>query len=356
MIKGWALKNQLQQRDSLMEGKLLWNLPFNDSPMEFRVPDASYTFIAIPEVKEKLTPLDMDKLIEMARQEQDNSAFPRLLIVPYLSKSLLERLDRAPRILAADLCGNGILKQSPFYMYISGKSNQFPSPTRVSRPYSKTSALAAMTLLEQKLWQGQQQILERIELRGGKMVKSQLSKLISSYEQDGVIRRKGRSEIIVYNPGRLLDKLHQEWQEPELLDQHDYRFPSDVNWEAIMKNADEKKVKWCFAPQYSLRRYAYLGEGRPMFIWTDNPAFFLEKARLEKTNSPAFSLLNLSFVPSPLGFFQTVKSTDHSVWAGPVMSWIQASRGDARQQETAEQLYADLVNFGYTKLIDFSHA
>lgn len=337
-----------------MEGKLFWDSPLEEIPMVFCVPDAAYTFTAIPEVKAKLTPLDMDKFTETARTGDVNIPFPRLLIVPYLSKALLDRLDREPRILAADLCGNGLLKQPSFYMRLSGNPNQFPSPTRVSRPYSKTSAQAAMVLLEQKLWQGQQQILEHIELRGGRMVKSQLSGLITSYEEDGVIRREGRSGIIVYNPGRLLDKLHQEWQAPELLDQHDYRFPPDTNWAAIMEEAAKKKVKWCFSPQYSLRRYSYLGEGSPMFIWTDNPSFFLENARLEKTNSPAFSLLNLCFVPSPLGFIQTVKSADHSVWSGPVMSWIQASRGDARQQETAEQLYADLINFRYSKLIDSS--
>lgn len=54
-----------------------------------------------------------------------------------------------------------------------------------------------------------------MELRGGKMAKGQLSKVISSYQQDGVIRREGKTDIIVHNPGRLLDRLQQEWRQPE---------------------------------------------------------------------------------------------------------------------------------------------
>lgn len=38
------------------------------------------------------------------------------------------------------------------------------------------------------------------------------------------------------------------------------------------------------------------------------------------------------------------------------MTWIQASRGDARQQETAQQLYTDLVNFRYSKLLNFARS
>ena len=45
---------------------------------------------------------------------------------------------------------NPVSQQPSFYMRLSGNPNQFPSPTRVPRPYSNTSAQAAMVLVEEK--------------------------------------------------------------------------------------------------------------------------------------------------------------------------------------------------------------
>ena len=356
MLNGWTFQNQLQHKNSLMEGKLVWDSSLDEVPMKFSVPSVPYVFTAIPEIKSKFTPLDIDKFIEMARHRKDSGSFSHFLIVPYLSKSHLDLLDQEPCILAADLCGNGLIKQPSFYMRLSGNPNQFPSPTRVPRPYSNTSARAAMVLVEEKLWPAQQQILERIELRGGRMTKGQLSRLITSYEQDGAIRREGRSNVIVHNPGRLLDRLHQEWKQPEGEGPYNYRLPSELNWRELIIKANEHRVKWCYAPEYSLRRYASFGEGGPMILWTEDPAFFWEYGKMEAVSSPAFSQLELSFISSPLAFFQAEKAFDGSIWSGPVMTWIQASRGDARQQETAQQLYTDLVNFRYSKLLNFARS
>lgn len=352
MIMEWTILNKLQDRNSLMDGKLLWDSSLQEDPMNFHVPSASCVFTAIPEIKSKLTSAFIDHFIELAKHREASGSTPQLLIVPYLSKPHLDHLDQGQYILAADLCGNGLLKKPPFYMRLSGNPNLFPSPTRVARPYSNTSAQAAMVLLEKKIWQGQRQILERMELRGGKMTKGQLSKVISSYQQDGVIRREGKSHMIVHNPGRLLDRLQQEWRQPEGEGPYHYRLPPNLHWKELIRKANDKKVKWCYSPEYSLRRYASFGEEGPIALWTNDPSFFWEHGKLEKVNSPAFSQLNLTFISSPLAFFQTEKSSDGSIWSGPVMTWIQASRGDARQQETARQLYTDLVNFRYPQLIN----
>lgn len=352
----WTALNPLQDRKSLMEGKLLWDSPLNEVSMDFRVPSVPYAFTAIPDIKSKISSAFIDHFIETARQRQEHGSTPVLLIVPYLSKSHLDHLDQGECILAADLCGNGLLKKPPFYMHFSGNPNLFPSPTRVARPYSNTSAQAAMVLLEKKIWLGQQQILERMKLRGGKMAKGQLSRVISSYEQDGVIRREGKSHIIVHNPGRLLDRLQQEWRVPEEKGPYHYRLTMGLHWKELMMKANEKKVKWCYSPEYSLRRYASFGEEGPIALWTEDPAFFGKYGKMERVNSPAFSQLSLTFINSPLAFFQTEEASDRSIWSGPVITWIQASRGDARQQETARQLYTDLVNFRYPQLINFARS
>lgn len=118
-----------------------------------------------------------------------------------------------------------------------------------------------------------------MELRGGKMAKGQLSKVISSYQQDGVIRREGKTDIIVHNPGRLLDRLQQEWRQPEGEGPYHYRLPPDLHWKELIMKANEKKVKWCYSPEYSLRRYASFGEEGPMSFGRKIPLSFGSTAK-----------------------------------------------------------------------------
>lgn len=91
-----------------------------------------------------------------------------------------------------------------------------------------------------------------------------------------------------------------------------------------------------------------------LFIYGRRIPPFPERRTIGKTASPAFSQLNLTMVKSPLAYFQTERDKNGLVWSGPVMTWIEAARGDARQQETAHALAQALTSFHYSTLTAFS--
>lgn len=354
MMTERAILSNLHEKASLMEGVLRWKGEFREEPMTFHTDTAAFT--AIPEIKKAVPAIVCDQFVSRERERRNQNKPPRLLVVPYLSEKILKRLGEEEQILAADLSGNGLIKSPPLYLRSTGCPNAYLDIRRMARPYDRIAAQAAMVLLEQKEWPGQKSILDRIALRGGTMAKGQLSKLVPCYEEDGILSRPGRSELIVYNPGRLMEKLREQWRRPEAGKGQDYIMGHGMDLRKLLQEASRQKIKWCLSPQSSLKRYASLGESGPLFLWTEEPSFFLKTGQLEKTASPAFSRLNLTLMESPLAYFQMEKDADGIIWSGPVMTWIEASRGDARQQETTRQLAGALTNFRYSTLPRFSHS
>lgn len=352
MMTEWTILNNLRERNTLMEGILRWKGLLDEELMTFHTQGGD--FLAIPVIKKALPPIILDRFVIEERERKKQGKPPRLLLIPFLSEAILKRLDEEEQIMAVDLSGNGLIKQLPIYLRSSGRPNAYPDTRRTSRPYDKIAAQAAMILLEQKMWPGQKPVLDRIALRGGSMAKGQLSKLIPCYEEDGILSRPGRFELIVYNPCKLLDRLREQWRPPVTEKGQDYIVAPGLDKRRILQKATECGIKWCVAPQSSLGRYATLGESGPLYLWTEDPSFFLKEGQLEKTASPAFSQLNLTMVKSPLAYFQTERDKNGLVWSGPVMTWIEAARGDARQQETAHALAQALTSFHYSTLTAFS--
>lgn len=334
------ISKTLAQASSLMQGKLSW-----DSWSElitFMTPGGMIQ--ARPVLIPSLTPERIARFI--SKKDKDC-----MLIVPYLSGTMMDRLDHEENIMIADLCGNGLIKSPPLYIRLSGNPNLYPDFRPAGRPYEKNSAQAAIILLEEQIWKDQTEILKRIAKRGGSMTKGQLSKLVSRYENDGALRRQGSTKIIVSSPEILLDGLLKARRSPQPEQEEYYRFSQDVEWGQVQKKAIEQGIKWCLSPQYSLQKYAFSGEGTPMSLWTDSPEFFRNMIELETSPVPAFAHLSVIETESPTAFFQTVRS-GNTIWSGPVATWLAFASGDARQKNMASPLYKELIDFHCKQLIN----
>lgn len=341
------IKKVLQTTHSLMQGKLAWN-SWSDSVCTFQTPGGP--FQARPVMEARPTPERIARFIRSAKNTTGENV-NRLLIVPYLPDAMLDELDRERQIMAADLCGNGIIKKLPLYIRQSGCPNRYPDSRPVARPYEKASAQAAMVLLEEKIWTGQAEILNRIIRRGGSMTKGQLSKVIARYEEDGALRRQDSSGIIISRPDRLLDGLLKARKPATQNRKKYYTLPQEAEWKGILKEAAKRGIKWCMSPQYSLQQYTFSGEGAPMSLWTDTPEFFQNQTALTQAPTPEFASLSVIEATSPTSFFQTAQE-GNVIWSGPVAAWLAFAGGDARQQAMATPLYRELVDFQCKQLID----
>ncbi len=345
-----AILAHLNMGGRLLNDFLRWDGAFGEFPVQFLLNAAStWEFCAQPELKLQLNEVSLRNTLEQMRERENRDGMPRMLIVPYLSPSLVEILTKEEKVFAADLCGNGVLKTNAVLFCFSNYPNLFPRPTRTAQPFRGLSSQVAFVLLEWPFWQNSLSIMERILLRGGQLSRGQLSKTLSAYVADNYIRNDGRFGFRVREPSYLMEQLLQQWKLPALDDCSYWRLTEKGQWPDIIKKATAQGIRWCYDPKSSLKRYASIGESGHARIWTDSPQFFM--SFMEKCNSPAFADFHLSGTNSPLAYFQNVADENGQTWASPILTWMFCARGDARQQQAAQDIYAKLLNFGYAQLI-----
>ncbi len=334
----------------LLNGFLRWEGTWGEFPMRFGLNAAStWEFCAQPELKLQLDEVSLKKALEQMRVKESRDGVPRMLIVPYLPPSLVEILKEEERTLAADLCGNGVLKTQAVLFCFSNYPNLFSRPTRTAQPFRGLSSQVAFVLLESPHWRNALSIMEHIRLRGGQLSRGQLSKTLAAYAAEDYIRNDGASGIRVQYPSYIMEQLQQQWKLPEPDDFSYWRLVENGKWTDIVSEAKVQGVRWCYDPKSSLRRYASIGESGHARIWTDSPHFFMRY--MEKCNSPAFADFHLLGTSSPSAYFQNVADGDGQTWSSPILTWMACARGDARQQQVARDIYPKLLNFEYQKLI-----
>ncbi len=345
-----AILAHLNAEGRLLNGFLRWDGPLDEFPVRFELNAAStWDFCALPELKFQLDDVSLKKTLEQMRTKESRDGISRILIAPYLSPSHVEILMAEERIFAADLCGNGVLKTNAVLVCFSNYPNVFSRPPRTAQPFRGLSSQVAFVLLESPHWQNALSIMERIRLRGGQLSRGQLSKTLAAYVADDYVRNDGSSGIRVRYPSYLMEQLQQQWKLPVSDDFSYWSLPEKGQWPDIIREARAQGVRWCFAPQSSLGRYASFAESGHARIWTDRPHFFM--SCMKKCNSPAFADFHLLGTNSPLAYFQNVEDEDGQRWSSPILTWMACSRGDARQQQVARDIYPKLLNFGYTQLI-----
>lgn len=344
MMTAQDMRNKLRERCFFLDGKVSSD-PWADSLLILHLPRGKWTGETI--LMPRATPAQLRLFL---LQKEDDGSLPAL-IAPYLSEEALRNLDRdTESLIALDFSGNGLVKQPDCYLFRTGQPNQYSERGRTKRSYGGASAQIAMTLLEQREWQSQTEVMERLILRGGRLTRGQISKLISVYAEDDALRREGRQKIIVHNPAVLLEKLSQEWNLP-VQNKAFFSFPEGEGWESLARKAGEHHLTWCLAPSSSLIHYATLGEGGARSLWTDDPDTLIRICGLLPAAAPPFAEVELTRQAAPRGYFQTFADRTGLIWSGPVTSWLAASRGDARQQDTAKILYHELLHFRFAQLI-----
>ncbi len=341
----------LQTRNSLLNGSLCWEGELSERPMIFDVKDAGAPVMASPKIASLVSPAFVSDLLSSMKRSEEEKGVPCLLIASYFSPAVMDALNAASeRILAADLCGNGLIKTERCFICISHFANQFPSRPAEAQAFKGASAQVGMALLEARSWKNQKSIMESLVARGGALSQSQLSKTLRAYETAEIVHRRKGEGITVLQPAHLLERLRQNWQPATPYGVTYRRFRADSGWDELRSAAVENQIRWCYSPAAALRRYASCGESGPREIWTAHPDFFRQFT--EPSLSPALADLCVAQVFDPLAYFQLQQDADGESWSGPVPTWIVASRGDARQKEIAQQIYRRLVQFEYKQLTD----
>lgn len=325
VIRKVLLENDLQ--DSLVDARLDVGLASCESIFRFVI-----------ESKSGSTPEVIQSAIRSAKRAASRSEWP-MIQVPYLSPSQIEILE-SEQVSGVDLCGNGIVIVPGRLLVVrTGQPNLYPDSRPLNNPYRGRSAMVARTLLSQPTWKSLTELAVTIEKGGGKLSLPQVSKAVQALKEELIVSKKdGMIQLI--DASQLLDKLGQEWSPPRREGRTTLRLQNKDWANALSAN---RSLRWAVTGESSVTRYAMLSQSGPLRMAVTD--VLLARKLLDGIDEPIPSFADVELIETDsAGFYFDNEIDPGGVrWASQLQTWIELRAGDARQQEAARDIRAQLL-------------
>lgn len=272
-----------------------------------------------------------------------------MLIMPFLSERQLKELEGVG-ISGIDLCGNCVVvSPGTFSVFRSGGKNRFPSSAAIKNIYRKNSSMVGRGFFVYPDFQTVQDIRATINQRNllvnrwnkKPMSLSTVSKVLKTMVEDLIITRT--ETIRLLQPDKLLEKLSENYNPPAVKERIRLKIPE--NNKSILKLLSEQsqqlKLPLIASGTSSVTRYTVMQRGDLLTVYCPKVEMLLEK--LPGSQSDRFPNLELLETEDEPIYFDT-RQEDGFWWASPLQAFMELMAGDKRDQETAEQLKALILN------------
>ena len=272
-----------------------------------------------------------------------------MLYMPFLSEQQLKELERVG-ISGIDLCGNGVVvSPGAFSVFRSGGKNLFPSSAAIKNIYRKNSSMVGRGFFVYSDFQTVQDILATINQRNllvnrwnkKPMSLSTVSKVLKTMVEDLIITRT--ETIRLLQPDKLLEKLCENYNPPVVKERVRLKIPE--NNKSILKllseNSQQLELPLIASGTASVTRYTVMQRGDLLTVYCPKIEMLLK--RLPGSQSDRFPNLELLETEDESVYFDA-RQEDGFWWASPLQVYVELMVGDKRDQETAEQLKALILN------------
>lgn len=274
--------------------------------------------------------------------------FP-MLFMPFLSERQLKALEREG-VSGIDLCGNCVVvAPGVFSVYRSGGKNRFPSSALIKNIYRKNSSMVGRGFFIYSDFQTVQDIRATINQRNllvnrwnkKPMSLSTVSKVLKTMVEDLLITRN--ETIRLLQPDKLLGKLLENYNPPVVKKRVRLKIP-ETN-EPISKLLSEQSrqlnLPLIASGTSSVTRYTVMQRGDLLTVYCPEVEMLFE--RLPGSQSDRFPNLELLETEDEPVYFDA-RQEEGFWWASPLQVYMELMVGDKRDQETAGQLKALLLN------------
>jgi hypothetical protein len=294
------------------------------------------------ECRTRSTKEDFRKATQNAADNARRLGCHPLIFLPYLSPDRLAELE-SMAVSGIDLCGNGIVYvPNRICVVRTGQPNLYPDSRPVANPFRGRSGLVARMLIEKPHWETLSELTEAIakhaQLKGPSL--SQVSKAICAYAEELLAIKKGNT-IRLADPIRMLDQLGKNWRLNPSGRGRFYR--NSKGPLRLSELSNSIKLAWSLTGESSATRYCTIAQGGPMKVAVNDLKLAESLLSLTPESVPSFADIVLIEMQDDAAFFANEKDEDGVRYASRIQTWIELHAGDARQRETAKDLYQSII-------------
>ena len=272
-----------------------------------------------------------------------------MLYMPFLSEQQLKELEREG-ISGIDLCGNCVVvSPGTFSVFRSGGKNRFPSSATIKNIYRKNSSMVGRGFFVDSDFQTVQDVLATINRQNllvncwnkKPMSLSTVSKVLKTMDEDLIINRT--KTIRLLQPDKLLEKLRENYNSPVVKERVRIKVSEDNKsvLKILSEQSRELALPLMASGASSVTRYTVMQRGDLLTVYC--PKIELLLKRLPGSQSDRFPNLELLETEDETVYFDA-RQEDGFWWASPLQVYMELMIGDKRDQETAEQLKAQILN------------
>jgi hypothetical protein len=310
-----------------------------DARVELGLPEAATAFPFIVEVNSQSTPLAVESAVARARSLAKGDEL-KLILVPYLSPERVSELE-GEVISGIDLCGNGVvIVPGQFYLSRTGQPNLYPESRALVNPYRGRSSMVARMVLASRRWETLKELAEAVRKAGCEISLSQVSKSVQALQEELMVSKR-EGGITLLEPVRLLDQIGGAWRKPVLSATSFLRLPPGMDWPSVLGGVPG--LQWAITGTSSARNYTALGEGGPMRVAVADLGAAAEALGGVVEAVPAFADIELQETEDPGTYFQIETDASGRRWASRIQCWLELQAGDARQQQAAGEVRAQIL-------------
>jgi hypothetical protein len=294
------------------------------------------------ECKTRSTKEEFRRATQQAADNAKRLGCHPLIFLPYLSPDRLTELE-GMAVSGIDLCGNGIVYvPNRICVVRTGQPNLYPDSRPVANPFRGRSGLVARMLIEKPHWETLSELTEAIrkqaQVKGPSL--SQVSKTISAYAEELLVIKDGNT-IRLAEPIRMLDHLGKNWRSNPSGRSRSYR--SSKSPLRLSELSKSTRLGWSLTGESSATRYCTIAQGGPVKVAVSDLKLAESLLSLTPETVPSFAHIMLTESHDDSALFANEQGEDGVRYASRIQTWLELNAGDARQRETAKDLYQSII-------------
>jgi len=316
------------------------------------------TFEFAAEFKSRNSPRIFEEALTAVQKAAQRRRMLPMLVVPYLRENQLEELQQR-KLSGIDLSGNGVVTvPGKLLVYRTGAPNKFPDSAPTKYAYRGATSLVARAFLCQTTFRSLADIEKSINIRGGSVVLSTISKALKRLESDLIVDRTPDG-LRLRQPDKLLEQLARSYADPKTFKTATFALksrPPTAKGNPLagggLKRTAQSPLATLFAeeqPQTSLvltgrssiENYAVMGRQEWPVLYTANIDRLIRTWGEQVEETSRFVDFELRETDDPTVYFD-VRMKENLPYASPIQVFLECSAGDKRERETALQV-KDLI-------------